>query len=850
MQTVDRLITYFTPEHYNLKLILSRQDRRFDGTVVISGTVTEPCNSVRLHSKGLTVKNALINSAEASVSIDNEADEVTLSFDDEVSDQVTIELQFSGAITDAMHGLYPCYFEHDGVKKELLATQFESHHAREVFPCIDEPEAKATFDLTLYTEKDVSVLGNMPITEQKEDESWLITSFERTPRMSSYLLAFIVGEMHYKEAKTNNGTEVRVWATHAQASEKLDFALQSAVRTIEFFNDYFQVPYPLPKSDHVALPDFASGAMENWGLITYRETTLLVDPKTTAVSVKEYVATVVAHELSHQWFGNLVTMNWWDDLWLNESFATLMEYVAVDALYPEWNIWLSFASSEALAALRRDAIPGVQPVKTDVNHPSEIGTLFDGAIVYAKGARLLYMLYNYVGQEAFQQGLKAYFAKHAYGNTIGMDLWKSIGEASDKNIAEFMDQWLIQPGFPIVTVKQTDDELHLTQRRFSLAADQQTDKSIWPIPIASSLQSDTGELFEADEAILRIDTKEKVRINSGGIGHYTVRYESDDQRNSIITALKNNEIEPAERLLLLNDGAMQARAGIGSITEVLSLLRAYESETSEPVWDMISLIIADTKRLIEDDDETEALFKSYVRGIIDTEYKRLGWDEIKNEPNSDTKLRATILGLGVYSEDVEIIEEAKRRFNAAPTLEDLPAETRGIILSAVVRYDDKNSFDDLLKIHNETQNAELKQEIASSLTSTRESVRIKQLLTLMTDQEVVRLQDVDHWFVWLIRNRYGRSDSWQWMVDNWSWIADKFSDDKSYENFPRYAASALNTDEWLERYTTFFNPLSEQPALRRTISMGIADIASRAQWRNRDSALVRQFLEQLDLNVS
>ncbi|QQS18439.1 hypothetical protein IPL68_07715 [Candidatus Saccharibacteria bacterium] len=338
-------------------------------------------------------------------------------------------MEFEGKITDGMTGIYPCYWKDaDGNEQKLFATQFESHHAREAFPCIDEPEAKAVFELTLITQDNVELLSNTPMQSQERMayEEWRIkysknapiqdtsfsilqTSFKPTPKMSTYLLAFVTGNLHKKSAKTKSGVDVNVWATTVQPAESLDFALDVATRSIEYFEDYFGVPYPLPKADHVALPDFSSGAMENWGLITYRERVLLDYPGQTSQGIREYIALVVAHETSHQWFGNLVTMRWWDDLWLNESFANMMEYQAVDAMFPDWHVWNQFIASEGLAAFRRDATYGVQSVHVDVHHPDEISTLFDGSIVYAKGGRLLYMLKNYIGEAAFQKGLSEYF---------------------------------------------------------------------------------------------------------------------------------------------------------------------------------------------------------------------------------------------------------------------------------------------------------------------------------------------------------------------------------------------------------------------------------------------------------
>ncbi|PLS81919.1 aminopeptidase [Candidatus Saccharibacteria bacterium] len=839
MHTVDRLYTLFQPEHYNLTLNLLRKERQFTGSVTIAGTITDSAQTIRLHGKELTILSAKVGGETAAFTTNPDLDEIIITPNGELpAGTQTVEISFSGVITDAMHGLYPCYFEHDGSKKELLATQFESHHAREVFPCIDEPEAKATFDLTLQTETGITVLGNMPVAQQNEDETGLQTVFETSPRMSTYLLAFVIGELHSVQAKTSNGTDVRIWATPAHDSESLQFALQTAVGAIDFFNDYFGVPYPLPKCDHVALPDFSSGAMENWGLITYREVALLVD-ETTSLSMKEYIATVISHELSHQWFGNLVTMKWWNDLWLNESFATLMEYLAVDALHPEWDIWLTFTSGEALSALRRDALPGVQAVKTDVNHPDEISTLFDPSIVYAKGARLLYMLFNFIGEDAFRAGLCEYFKEHKYENTAGSDLWKALSGASGKDIQSFMTPWLEQSGFPLLRVAQNGSSISVSQEHFSLVPEKKTDQ-LWPVLLAPSYQHDEALILTEGSITLSSPTDETVRFNTGGSAHYTVRYESEAQRLAVASSVLEGTIEPVDRLLLLNDGSMQARAGIGSMSEVLQLLQAYSKETNEPVWDMMSLIIADARRLIEGDDVAEADCKRFVRGLIDSELRRLGWEIKENESSSDTKLRATIIGLAIYTEDQEALQKARDLYEEG--IDTLPSELRAVILSSIIRHGSKDEFDELLALHDKTYNPELQQDLVLALTSTRDTSLAAILLERLTDKGIVRHQDVARWFVSLLRNRYSREQAWQWMVEQWSWIEKTFGSDKSYDNYPRYASAIFNTDEWLAKYRAFFEPLSSEPALERTIAIGLDDIASRSKWRTRDASSVKQFL--------
>ena len=470
-QSVNQLINFFVPENYDLTLNVDRVGRQFSGVVKIRGT--QVSDEIRLHSKGLKISRATVDGKKTEVK-KYENDEIGLGkFASTKKASREIILEFTGKIADGLlHGLYPCYYELDGEKKELLATQFESHHAREVFPCVDEPAAKATFDLTLITENGVEVLGNMPVALQEpfpQGKGKMTTKFATTPKMSTYLLAFVIGDLQKKTTRTKSGVEVNVYATPAQKPESLDFALNTAVRCIDFYNKYFDVRYPLPKSDHIALPDFGSGAMENWGLVTYRETCLLAD-ENTGLASRQYIATVIAHELSHQWFGNLVTMKWWDDLWLNESFASLCEHIATDALFPDWEMWLGYETGDVVVALRRDALPGVQAVRSNVHHPDEISTLFDPAIVYAKGERLLKMCRAFVGEDNFRAGLQKYFKKFAYQNTEANDLWMCLSEASGQDIASLMTPWLTQPGYPIITADLVDKKIVLRQEQFFLAA--------------------------------------------------------------------------------------------------------------------------------------------------------------------------------------------------------------------------------------------------------------------------------------------------------------------------------------------------------------------------------------------
>ncbi|MDU7209823.1 MAG: M1 family metallopeptidase, partial [Streptococcus sp.] len=366
MKTVEHFIEKFIPENYNIFLDINRQEKTFSGNVAISGEALD--NVISFHQKNLIIASVLLDNQSLGFTIDNNNEAVHVELPE--TGIMTLVIEFSGKITDNMTGIYPSYYTVNDEKKEVIATQFESHFAREAFPCVDEPEAKATFDLSIkfdQTEGEI-VLSNMPEVDTERRKETGLWTFDTTPRMSSYLLAFALGDLQGKTAKTKNGTEVGVFSTKAHVLRSLDFALDIAVRVIDFYEEYYGVKYPIPLSYHIALPDFSAGAMENWGLVTYREVYLLVDDNSTVKS-RQNVALVIAHELAHQWFGNLVTMKWWDDLWLNESFANMMEYVSVDVIEPSWNIFEDFQTAGLPLALQRDATDGVQSVHVEVKHP-------------------------------------------------------------------------------------------------------------------------------------------------------------------------------------------------------------------------------------------------------------------------------------------------------------------------------------------------------------------------------------------------------------------------------------------------------------------------------------------------
>lgn len=841
---MKRLYEQFIPDHYDITWDLchaAKPKRLIQGSVQIKGTQVDP-DAIRLHAKELTIDSVYVNNAEIS-ELYTQDDELVIPH--KKPGTVYISIRFSFHLTDAMHGIYPCYYEVNGEKREIYATQFESHHAREAFPCIDEPEAKATFSITLLSADNtpMELLSNMPSFHQRHDDNVTMTTFAITPRMSSYLVAFAAGDFQRATSKTASGVEVNVYATKAHSSESLSWALARATETIDFFNHYFGIDYPLPKSDHVALPDFSAGAMENWGLITYREVALLADPQTATISGKEYIAEVIAHELSHQWFGDLVTMKWWDDLWLNESFATVMEYLATNKLHPEWHMWSKFATNEGSIARRRDSIDGVQPIQVEVSHPDEIGTLFDGAIVYAKGGRLIRMMQEWIGEDAFRTGLKQYFTLYQYQNTIGNDLWRCLGGASGKDVAGLMNSWLAQPGFPVVHASLTGGQLTLSQEQCFVGPHESSNR-LWPVPLSASTPS-LPEVMSESTLTVPYDSPDAFRLNTRANGHFVTQYNQELQKR-ILSEIIAGKISEIERANFLFEQTLLARGGYVSSATLIDILASYQHETSETVWNVMAMAIGELKHFVEDDEAAEKSLRGFVGRLARDEYTQLGWDQKTNESEEDTRLRSLIIGCMLYSEDSEVISVALEHYAAAATPEALDPELRCAILTAVVRFtNDKKIVSRLLKLYKSTSSAELQGDIASAVTASRNPAVLRNLIDKLTDTSLIRPQDTMHWFVDLLRNRLSRADTWAWMQRQWGWIEKNFGGDKSHDYFPRYTGSFLTTRQQLTEYKSFFDPMKSNPSLARAIDMGIRDLEGRIALLERDSADVATRLESI-----
>ncbi|MBI3254410.1 MAG: M1 family peptidase, partial [Nitrosarchaeum sp.] len=408
-----------------------------------------------LHCAELKIKSCYVRyngiSEKAITKLDAKKEELTIIIKNKIEGTAFVEIAFAGELNDRLLGFYRSQYKQNGKTKYLATSQFEAADARRAFPCWDEPQAKATFDISIIAENKFTAISNMPIASKKKIKNKTIYKFAKTPIMSTYLVYLAVGEFEYLTGKIGK-TQVRVITTKGNKS-KGKYSLDLGKKLLLSYEKYFGIKYPLPKLDLIAIPDFASGAMENWGAITFRETILLYDPKTSSTRTKQYIAEVISHEIAHQWFGNLVTMKWWNDLWLNESFATFMATKFVDKFYPEWDLWNQFVEDAMNAAMGLDSLKNTHPIDVKVNSTSEIREIFD-AISYDKGGCVLRMLEHYVGESNFQKGLKRYLADFKYKNAEGRDLWDAIGKISKMPVRVMVLTWLKQPGFPVVEIEK------------------------------------------------------------------------------------------------------------------------------------------------------------------------------------------------------------------------------------------------------------------------------------------------------------------------------------------------------------------------------------------------------------
>ncbi len=570
--------------------------------------------------------------------------------------------------------------------------------------------------------------------------------------------------------------------------------------------------------------------MENWGLVTYREAYLTLDPDNTPLRQKQVVATVIAHELAHQWFGDLVTMKWWDDLWLNESFANMMEYVAIDAIEPDWHIWELFQTDDVSAALSRDATDGVQSVHVQVEDPAEIDALFDGAIVYAKGARMLVMVRALLGDDALRKGLKAYFDVHQYGNATGADLWQALGDASGLDVGAIMTSWFEQPGYPVVTAAVVDGQLTLAQQQFFIGDGEEKGRQ-WQIPLNSNYEAvpellTEHEIVVGDYQQLRAESGQPFQLNVGNNSHFIVKY---DETLLADLAQAATNLSAISQLQLLQDQRLLAEGRLTSYAAVVPLLQTFANSEHVVVTTALYDVANNLKKFVTPDSEEEHQLQMFFDSLSRQQVARLGWHAQAGESSDDAIMRPLVLRAALYAQNAEAIAAAHDLFVAQQAdLLALPAEVRGLVLrNEVENYGSEALFDQLLQAYVASSDATFKRDIQGALTQTPDSDLIATLISKFEDANTIKPQDLRAWYRGVLANKHGQQAAWDWVRADWQWLEDTVGGDMEFTTYITVTAAIFQTAERLAEFKAFFEPKLPTPGLTREITMDIKVVETR-----------------------
>ncbi|MDP2649641.1 MAG: M1 family metallopeptidase [bacterium] len=842
-KTAVRLSEYVVPKRYWITLFPNLNEFTFSGEEEILLELTKPAKEITLHAAELDINSSEILAGKKkikaqNISYDEKAETATIKFDKIIAkEEAKLKLTFTGILNDKMRGFYRSKYKHEGKDRHMAVTQFESTDARRAFPSFDEPAKKAIFDVRLIIPEDhVAISNTIESVVAEHSAGYKIITFEPTPKMSTYLLAFIVGRFEHIEAKMKAGVKIRVFTTPGK-KHQAKFALDTAVKILEFYEDYFGIPYPMPVLDLIAIPDFASGAMENWGAITYRETALLVDEELSSTANKQHVALVIGHELAHMWFGNLVTMEWWTHLWLNEGFASYIEFLAVDKIFPNWHVWTQFVYLEQSEALELDGLKNTHPIEIEVHHPAQISEIFD-AVSYSKGASIIRMLATFLGEKVFQKGLQMYLKKHQYSNAKTIDLWRALEKASGKNVKKIMENWTGKPGYPLVNVSEKNNKLKLTQTRFfssPLSAKEinpsADGKTLWSIPLDSFLFS--------KKSMFMPKHKGWVKLNRGETSFVRVLY-SSPLLKLLEEPIKRKILSAEDRYGLIRDVFMLAKSGHSSTGDALRLTQAFDQEDNFVVWLEIASNLRAINNLIFEENFYEE-YRTFCQRIFKTIFEKIGWDKKPGESHNQTLLRSVVIyGLGTNG-DAGIIKKAKELFeDLINEKSKLDSDLQGAVYNLVAQSGGEKEYSKLKNLYIETQFQEEKDRIFRALCSFRDKNLLEKSLG-MAFSDQMRAQDRFKAVSFVWGNPVGRDLAWECVMKNWKSIVRTFAGGHGYAKFIKPAANFVNSKKALE-IEEFFKK-NPSIGLERTIAQVTEQIRANSLWLKRDKNKISEFLK-------
>jgi puromycin-sensitive aminopeptidase len=844
-----RLSRQVLPSKYQISIKPDLESATFQGEEVISLKILKPTKKIILHSRELEIVSAEYESAgkvvwAGKVSYKKDLELAILEFKKLLTVETgKLSLTFRGLLNNQMRGFYRSRYTHKGQDRFLSATQFEATDARMAFPCFDEPNMKAVFEVALQIPSGHEAVSNtLPASVEEHEGGFKTVRFAPTPRMSTYLLAFVSGELEYLASQTKSGVAIRVYTPLSKKTQG-KYALEVAVRTVEFFEKYFKIKYPLPTLDMVAIPDFASQAMENWGLITFRESAILTDEHNSSLSHKQWVALVVAHEIAHQWFGNLVTMEWWTHLWLNEGFASYIEYLAVDHLFPKWDIWTQFLTMDFQRGMAKDGLLHTHPIEVDVHDPNEIDEIFDD-ISYRKGSSIIRMLADYLGERSFRLGLQHYLEKHKYKNATTDDLWESLEKVSKKPVKEIMSSWTRQAGLPLVSVSWKDKEYTFSQERFFRNPSQRgrDAQRLWPIPfsiltdkkdVTFLLKNKTETKTLSGQSWLKFNRVESafVRVNAGA-----------EYWKQVCGLLKDQVLSTEDRWGIVNNLWALAEAGYLETSLVLELSMQFRRETHYPVWSELLEGVLRAKMLFGQDAKNKKAFENYIQLLLEPTKKRLGLEQVKGESHGDALLRPLMFRTLGLNGDEQLQEKALQLLTKSIKSTPVPTHIKSAVYTIVASVGDRPEYDFFKQLYIASENSEERGRITQALCGFSKSTLLGQALKFSLSGEV-RDQDRVTFNRLASGQAFFHERLWEFTESNW----------KKYKSFYGHGGRMLNyvvaslaniSDERIFKQMEKFFKANAQVGLERTLNQTLEMAEINVQWRKRDESQVTEFLKK------
>ncbi len=807
-----RLPTTARPERYDVTLRPSLDTASFTGSIAIDVVLDVDTDVFVLNAAELDIESCTVDGAAASFELDDEHERLLVRPTRPVTTGTArLTIDFVGVLNDKLRGFYrSTYVDADGDEHVIATTQMQATDCRRTFPCWDEPEFKAVFAVTLEVAEGLTAISNGAEIERFERDGLTVVRFADTMVMSSYLVAIVVGRLETTEPIDVDGVPLRL--VHVPGKAHLSgFALDVGAFCLRWFQDYYAIPYPGDKVDLVALPDFAAGAMENLGCITFRENLVLIDPATSTQSEQQAVADVVAHELAHMWFGDLVTMRWWNGIWLNEAFATFMEVAACEAYRPDWERWTSFGV-ERSGAFEVDSLRSTRTVEFEVRSPADADAMFD-VLTYQKGGSLLRMLEQYLGPDHFREGVSHYLRTHAHANTETGDLWDAIEATSGEPVRQIMDPWIWQPGYPLVRATIDADDpntLHLRQQRFLFDPEGDgRDDATWPVPIhvRNGATTTTVLLDSFGTTIALADPAGTVVVNAGGSGYFRVGY--DDNLRARLDADALGALTTLERYNLVDDAWAATVAGELEPIELLGFLDGFADERDHAVWQAIVIALRGLGRLLDDGPGREA-FQRRVRSLAGPALDALGEPDA-DEPDLTAKLRGLLVGaVAVLGDDAEVQARVREWYEAASAdPRAIDPELTAAATNVVAATGDATTYDRLRSrfLHGATPQEQLRHLYALAEFDD-EALLLRTCEFAMSTN--VKSQNAPFVLRAAIANRRHGPAAWTFVRDHWDAADDRFPPGTMIRMVD--AVKLLNTPDLLDATAEFFadHPMADQ----------------------------------------